>query len=158
MTIKIVNGNLLESNEKYIAHICNCVTNRSASLAKDIFAKYPYADIYSNRVEPSKPGTIEVLGNGKDKRYIINMLGQYYPGISKYPNSNIDGIKAREKYFHQCLLRIAKISNIESIAFPFRVGCGIAGGNWDHYLVIIENFAKYIYDTQKAITLIYKLS
>lgn len=156
--IHIVRGDIFDAKEKYICHQTNCVTNKAAHLAHDMFKKFPYADIYTNRLSPDTPGNIFIKGNGTSERYVINMLGQYYPGISKYPNSNIDGIKAREKYFHQCLLRIAKISNIESIAFPFRVGCGIAGGNWDHYLVIIENFAKYIYDTQKAITLIYKLS
>ena len=46
------------------------------------------------------------------------MFGQYYPGNPKYPESKIDGIKAREKYFHKCLMEIAKIDNLESLAFP----------------------------------------
>jgi O-acetyl-ADP-ribose deacetylase (regulator of RNase III) len=156
MTIEIVIGDLFDSKEKYLLHQCNCVTNRSAHLAKDVFARYPYADIYTGRIDPNKPGTIEIRGDGQNQRYVINMLGQYFPGKSKFPESIKDGLIIREKYFHQCLLRVAKISNLESVALPWRIGCGAAGGDWDHYLGTITNFANYIEETQDAKVLIYR--
>lgn len=153
--IKIISGNLLDAREKYIAHQCNCLSKKSAGIAKFIFDKYPYSNTYFNRVEPDITGAIKILGNGLDKRYVINMFAQYYPGQPEY-TSNLDSVKAREKYFHQCLLKISKINNLESIAFPYGIGCGLAQGNWDYYLGTIENFAKHIYDTKKAITTIYR--
>lgn len=86
-----------------------------------MFDKFPYADVYSNRTNPDIPGTISIKGNGVLERYIINLFGQYYPGSPKYPNSDLDGTKTREKYFHKCLLEIAKIKNLDSIAFPFKI-------------------------------------
>lgn len=154
--IEIVTGDIFNAKEKYLCHQCNCVTSRAAHLSKDVFARYPYADIYTGRVTPNKPGTIEVRGNGQDQRYVINFLGQVYPGKAKYPLSSLDGIPVREKYFHQCLLRVAKIPNLESVAFPWRIGCGAAGGEWNHYIVTITNFANYIEATQNASVTIYR--
>ena len=157
--IEIVTGDIFESKEKYLLHQTNCVTNKAAHLSKDVFSKYPWADIYARRyAEDIKdtPGQIMVRGDGADKRYVINLLGQYYPGKPKFPTSALDGTKVREKYFHQCLLRVAKIENLESVAFPWRIGCGAAGGDWEHYLGIITNFAQYVSATQNAKVIIYK--
>lgn len=154
--IKIVTGDIFDSTEKYLIHQCNCISNKSTGLAKDLFTRYPYADIYTNRTDPNKPGTIEIRGNGQDQRFIINLLGQYYPGKSKYPYSTLDGIQIREKYFYRALLRIAKLPNLESIAFPWRIGAGLAGGIWEHYLGNITNFANFVENSQDAKVVIYK--
>jgi O-acetyl-ADP-ribose deacetylase (regulator of RNase III) len=156
MSIEIVTGDLLNSKEKYIAHQCNCLTQNSAGTASAIFYKFPHSNTYAGRTEPDKPGHIQIMGNGEDRRYVINMFGQYYPGKPKYPNSSLDGQVVREKYFHQCLLRVAKIPNLESIAFPWRIGCNLGGGIWEHYLGTLTNFANYVKLTQGVKVLIYR--
>jgi O-acetyl-ADP-ribose deacetylase (regulator of RNase III) len=142
--IDIITGDLFDATEKYLVHQCNCVTNKAAHLASDMFKRFPYSDIYTSRIKPDKPGHIIIRGNGKDQRYVIALLGQYYPGRSKYPLSTLDGLAAREKYFYHGLLRIAKIEMLESIAFPWRIGCGSAGGDWKHYIGMLHNFAQYV--------------
>ncbi len=142
--IEIVTGDIFEATEKYLCHQCNCVTNKAAHLAKDIFEKFPHADIYTPRTEPDKPGHIIIRGNGQDQRFVVALLGQYYPGRPKYPLSTLDGQAARQKYFYHSLLRLAKVDDLESVAFPWRIGCGAAGGNWEHYLGTITNFAQYV--------------
>lgn len=155
--IKIITGDLLNATEKYILHQTNCVSNDgSAGIAKLIFDKYPYANCYLDRTNFSKPGTIDVRGDGLDQRYIINLHGQVYPGRAKYPLSTLDGLSVREKYFHSGLLRVAKIDNLESIALPWKVGCGIANGDWNHYLVTLTNFATYVEEQQGAMVRIYR--
>lgn len=153
--IEIVEGDIFNSKEKYLVHQTNCVTKRAAHLSKDVFTRYPYADVYSNRTKPDEPGTIAIRGNGLDKRYIVSLFGQYYPGC-KYPKSELDGTEAREIYFRKCLLALSKIDNLESIAFPYRIGCGAAGGNWSHYFFHIESFEKLV-SKQNVKVLIYKL-
>ena len=144
--LHVVNGDLLNSNEQYIVHQCNCVTTTAAYLAHAIFEKFPYSDVYSARVTNDTPGNILIRGDGKDQRYIIALFGQYFPGFPKYADSSKDGVKARQKYFHQGLLKIAKIPSLQSVAFPYGIGCGAAGGNWDIYSRIIMNFANYLND------------
>lgn len=138
----LVNGNLLTHDAQYIVHQCNCVTNRSAHLAKSVFSAFPYADIYSNRTEPDSLGTIKIRGNGSDQRYVINMFGQYFPGRCKYPNASKDNPTLRKESFQKCLDKISEIDDLESIAFPWGIGCGAAGGDWEEYEKMISNFAK----------------
>lgn len=155
--LEVVTGSLFEAKEKYICHQTNCVTNRAAHLAKDMFAKFPYADIYTGREHHDQPGTIIVRGNGQDQRFVINMLGQYYPGFPKFPEAKQDGTAAREGYFLRCLGAVAKIEKLESVAIPWRIGCGAAGGDWDNYYKMIERFAAYVEEKQAAKVVIYKL-
>jgi hypothetical protein len=133
----ITNDDILNSKEKYIAHQCNCVVNNPKGLAKSIFDKYPYADIYSSRKNKDIPGH-NIICSGNDK-IIINMLAQYYPGKSKYNN---DSVPNRLQWFRDCLNEISNIPDLknkkESLAIPFNIGCGLAGGNWDDYYSIIK--------------------
>lgn len=154
--IEIITGSLFDAKEKYICHQINCVTKSAAHFAKDMFDKYPYADVYTGRTDPDKPGHIIVRGNGQDQRYVVGLLGQYYPGKPKYLLSTLDGTLVREKYFYHCLLRLAKIPNLESVAFNWRIGCGAAGGDWEHILGQINIFASYIEETQNARVVIYR--
>jgi O-acetyl-ADP-ribose deacetylase (regulator of RNase III) len=154
--IEIIDEDLLEAKEQYIAHACNCVSNNSAGIAKSIFDKFPYANTYINRIEKDQPGTIKILGNN-NQRFIINMFCQIYPGAPKYPTFGLDGIISREKYFHKCLMEIAKIFNLKSIAFPYGICCGLAKGNWDHYLGTLNNFEKYVNEKFETKVTLYKL-
>ena len=48
------------------------------------------------------------------------------------------------RWFAACLRAIADLPperRPRSIAFPERVGCGLAGGDWAHYEAMIEEFA-----------------
>lgn len=154
--IEIVTGDIFDAKEKYLCHQCNCVTKRAAHLSKDVFEHYPWADIYTGRINPDTPGTVIIRGDGKGQRYVANILGQYYPGKPKDPQSALDGSKVREKYFHRALVRLAKTPLLESVAFPWKIACGAAGGNWEHYLGTLENFAKYVEITQGTKVVIYR--
>lgn len=136
-------GNLLEAKEKYIAHQCNCVTNRAAHLADAVFRRFPHANVYRDRQYSGRrdmPGTIDVRGDESiNQRLVINMFAQLYPGYSKYPN---DSYEKRREWFRQCLDKIKQISGLESIAFPEGIGCGAAGASWPEYRDLLEQFQK----------------
>lgn len=156
--IEIIAGDLLEASEQYIVHQTNCLSDGGAAgVARLIFNKYPYADCYSDRTANSKPGTIDIRGNGLDQRYVINLHGQYYPGGVYDDNSELDGNIARQKYFYKGLLQISKLENLKSIAFPAGIGCGIAGGDWEYYKGVLTNFAKFVFEKQQTKVAIYCL-
>lgn len=156
MAIKIINNSIFTTGVKYIAHQNNCVSQYSKGLAKDIFEKYPYANCYMGRREYdsttySEPGTIQVCGDGLEQRGIINMFSQYYPGKA---TETIDTIKDRKKWFFNCLMKIAEIENLHSVAFPDHIGCGLAGGDWEWYFKRLVDFSNYV--EKKAVVLIYE--
>ena len=149
-TLQLLNGDLLEATETFIAHQCNCLTNRAAHLAKSVFDRFPYANIYKDRTPNWIPlvgqqmGDIIIRGNGKDQRFVINMLGQYFPGSPKFPDSTRDGFLARQKAFQSCLDKIALLPELDSIAFPWGIGCGAAGNDWGIYRKMIKVFAEKV--------------
>lgn len=161
--IEVIKGNILGAKEKYLAHQCNAITQQAGGLAHYIFRQFPYADIYKDRPRPYRPsgpnfpGHIQIRGDGINNRFIINMIAQYFPGAPQ-PNGNLlDSNKTRESYFFHCLEEISYIENIESIAFPVFIGCGMAQGNWEAYLAMIESFDLSINKTQKVKTVFYRL-
>jgi O-acetyl-ADP-ribose deacetylase (regulator of RNase III) len=155
VVIQIFNGDLLNSNEKYIAHQANCVSNSWSGVAKAIFEKYTYSNVYKNRKHHDVPGTNKIMGDGVSDRFVINMFSQYYPGVAN--NSKFDCVSARQTYFHSCLRQIAKIKDLNSVAFPFMIGCGLAGGDWNWYLGELNNFADFVENKQGAKVFLYKL-
>jgi len=105
--IEIITGDLLTAPEQYIVHQTNCVTKKGGGLAYYLFAKFPYSDVYATRSEEDcdvstlrdKPGTIIVSGNGEDQRYIINLMGQLYPG-GFWDDMPEDNEEMRHKFFY----------------------------------------------------------
>ena len=140
--IKTKHGDLLDSTETYLCHQCNCYSTRSAHLARSVFKRFPYADIYTERKSPDQPGTVILRGDGGDQRYVANLLGQVYPGVSRYPEGKLDGSSSRLRYFKKCLEDLSDLEG--SFAFPYRIGCGAAGGEWEDYLAALEKFAEQV--------------
>lgn len=143
--IEIINKSILEINTKYIAHQTNCTSKYAKGLAKSIFDVFPYANSYAGRTFSDLPGNIQIFGSNND-RLIINMMGQIFPGKPTF--SGPDSLKNRQIYFHKCLIKIAKIKDLDSISFPFGIGCGLAGGEWDYYYNTIVNFKKFVEKNQ----------
>lgn len=159
-TLIVIDGDLFGTDAKYLCHQCNCVTRRSAHLSAEVFRRYPWADIYTGRPagryeppEGRRPGDIVVMGDGGSRRFVVNMLGQFYPGKVRFPDSAKDGFKARRVAFAGCLLKILRLGDLHSVAFPWGIGCGAAGGDWSQYLPILERFAA----RARAKVIIYRL-
>lgn len=148
--IEIIQGDLLFADTQYIAHQTNTISNTAAGLAKLIFKKYPKADIYKNRVKEDEAGKIIVIDN------VINMNAQIYPGKPKYPDSPKDGFRAREKYFKSCLDQIAIIPDLESVAFAFGIGTGLAAGNRKTYFEMLTNFESSLNTIKNVRVKLYK--
>ena len=150
-----VRGDLLEFEADYIAHQCNCISKGSSGLAKTIKDRYPYADQSIGR--PSSggsskadiPGTIRVFLPPKStfqRPTFIGMFAQYAPG----PPTDTETARIRLDWFEDCLDEIAVFhadrlhatSDSFSIAFPERIGCGLAGGDWNKYHDVLWMFAS----------------
>lgn len=149
--LQIKTGDLLDASERYLCHQCNSMTTSGANLARSVFARFPHADIYKPRryaknlpLPGETPGNIIIRGDGHDQRFVINMIGQFYPGKPKYPDSIKDGCETRQRYFQECLEKILQISDLGSIALPYQIGCGAAGGDWRIYFFMLQQFSKKI--------------
>jgi len=122
------------TKDQYIAHQCNSTHNRSFGLSSSIFKKYPKSNIYNgkNKVENRQTGDIIIREN------IINIIGQKHQGKQSKDDTN----ELRLKWFSESLNKIEKIQNIKRLYLPYKIGCGLAGGDWDSYLKCLTEWSN----------------
>lgn len=134
MSIQFIKDNLLNDDSlTIIAHGCNCFNTMGAGVAKSIKQKYPIAYEIDNKTirgDINKLGTISwAIINNKLK--IANCYTQYYYGRNKI---NID-----YNAVISCFININNNSTKDDIIGMPKIGCGLAGGNWNTVLYYINN-------------------
>jgi O-acetyl-ADP-ribose deacetylase (regulator of RNase III) len=144
--IKIVQGDILQASEDIIGHQVNCMGVMGAGLAKQIRNKYPvvftkYKELVDKQIDKKKLlGAIQVIDfpNGK---VIINLFAQYNYGRSVV----FTDYKALEKGLKSIYYTVTQTDlKGKSVALPYGIGCGLAGGDWKVvYKMIDEIFSDY---------------
>lgn len=133
LTIK--KGSIIDATETYICHQCNCCTQKASGVASVIFARFPEANVYSTRTDFDTPGTVKIRQSGE--KYIVNMFAQFKPGNIKSEH------QARVRWFEKCLNDMTDILSFGSTyAMPYGIGCGLAGGDMQTYMTILEKWAN----------------
>ena len=130
-----------------ICHQVNCQKKMGLGLAKEIRKRYP--EVYNGYIDFCEVFEYDgdLLGqcnvvkvNEPDRygpRYIANLFGQQYYGTgvlyTEYTALEMSFIKLRNW--------INKNINKEHVilAVPYKIGCGLAGGDWNTVLNIINN-------------------
>ena len=146
--VRHAKGDLLDirGSGRMICHQTNCTSTRAAGLAASIFKEYPWADSYKDR-DRRELGTVDFMhGRNVNDPIVAGLNAQYYPGRSSKGDSYGDRIEA----FRECL-RVLYHYDCNHIYFPHGIGCGLAGGEWDHYLELIELYASH---TDQRITIV----
>lgn len=131
--INIKKGDLLEATETIIAHQVNC-HGVAGGLAAAVFDKYPDAENdYMQMVNRTNPwqllGWMQLTGQQKDGHIIANLFGQYHPGADYRPNE-----------LKKALSQLGSLAKAlgKSVALPYKLSCGICGGDWSEVQQIIE--------------------
>jgi O-acetyl-ADP-ribose deacetylase (regulator of RNase III) len=154
--VVVIHGNLLETPFQIMAHQVNCQGIMGAGLAKSIREKYP--DVYSmykqfctdNHNDKSLLGA--AIGVATEDRHIIyNLFGQYIWGR--------DTQQTDYDAFQRSVIRMIYDIRYDGddeltlyIAIPHRIGCGLAGGNWE----IIKRILEEIEEKYNVIFIAYK--
>lgn len=170
--LNFVKGDLLTFPADAIVHQVNCVSTTAKGLAKSVHNTYSYSDVYSRY--PMRDGIREygmaaVLYSYPDRKQgnemkpvkfpvVVSFSAQICPGkpgdyVEYYKvDPALDTAEKRLEAFKTCL-RLFKdelgcnnssINLIKSVAFPDKIGCGLAGGDWRLYKAALEDFAKNV--------------
>ena len=142
-------GNLLESNCDYICQQVNCMGKMNSGIAKQIREKWPI--VYQNYMakcnfsHPSgyiRPelllGDIQIVGLWDDynetkfHQSVINMYSQLNYGYDGRRYTSYDA-------FWNCVNLIKQsVPTDKKIGFPYNIGCGLGGANWNVILTMID--------------------
>lgn len=138
MAINIFKGSIFDCDEvMVIIHQANCFHTMGAGIAKEIAIRYPEAleadlkTIYGDR---KKLGGYS-WATSKDGRIIVNMYSQYRYGIDV----------RHTDYYHMenALIKIRNQFHDKVIAVPYKIGCGMAGGNWPNVNEILTRIFNH---------------
>lgn len=136
MPVKVVIGDALQTDSKYICHQVNYYGVMGAGIAKQIKANYPITFAQYKSVCDESANKQDLLGTvlmvAESGKTIINMFSQDGMGHN--------GCFTDYEAFKKCLQSIAsQIPFGEAIAMPYLIGCGIAGGGWEIVLNLIKD-------------------
>jgi O-acetyl-ADP-ribose deacetylase (regulator of RNase III) len=135
------------SGNKIIAHVCNNKGAWGAGFTRAINSRWKRPELdyrlwhlgrYSSWPE-MKLGMIQIV-NVEDDIWIANMIAQVFGYINGQP-------PIRYYALEQCLTKLVSVATKHhdaSIHMPDLIGCGLAGGNRDKVLEIINNLLPNI--------------
>lgn len=140
MEIKYVLGDILSPNDNetqgvIICHQVNCQGVMGAGLAKQVKTKFPSVyHAYKEKCDAlgsKNLGSVQFCSCLSEAGYIVaNVFGQDRYGTDKrYTNYN-----ALKKAFSA----VAQAFPNDAIRIPYLMGCGLAGGDWNVVLQIIN--------------------
>lgn len=135
--IKYVTGNLLEAEENIIGQQVNAQGVMGAGLAKQIRNKYPVAYKEYMKVCGDSDYDSDLLGRTQlvqlnEGSFIANLFGQLGYGRGKI-HTDYNSLKRALR-----TLKDFAVARKLSVALPFGLGCGLAGGSWEIVSKIIE--------------------
>jgi len=131
--------NILKVKKGLICHQVNCKGIMGGGLALSIKKKWSH--VYNLYMQSHKDGKlklgftqiISVNRNGvnvHDWLYVANMCGQNMYGRG-YRYTDYDALRT-------CFKGVADLDYIYPIYVPYKMGCGLAGGDWNIVKKIIE--------------------
>jgi len=154
--LKRSKGNLIDMAEAgefdIIVHGCNCHNTMGSGIAREIRERYPIA--YDADTEAAKmwPRPVARLGNfsyaGTDKQFII---------INAYTQVNFMPRTVDHFEYEAFYVILKKIEDLVSdgvrLGFPY-IGMGLAGGNADRIISMLEDFAVRVAAKGCTVTLV----
>lgn len=149
--IKIVTGDITDAKEKYICHQVNCQGAMGSGVARVIYYTWPqvreqYLKFARNEIDgkawaddeykKSLLGSVQMVDVSPNKdgsQFVLNIFGQYNCGREE--DHCYTDYKALEEAFN----KIARgLKQDEAVAFPYGFGCGLAGGEWEMVLALMD--------------------
>lgn len=140
MVPQIYNGNIFDSVADVICHQVNCQGVMGAGIALQIKKRYPI--VYEKYKEycDSNPlynilGTAQIVQVDRFT-FVANLFAQETYGKLK-PGTTYTNYTALKNAFIDISINADKYG-YRSIAIPYGIGCGLAGGDWDKVWGIIN--------------------
>jgi len=133
-----------------IVHGCNCFETMGSGIARQIREEYPEA--YEADKKFSFAGDYNKLGN-----YSV-MLGKQFNIINAYTQYAFNRGVANDDVFEyisfaMILQKLAKSYPTCNIGFPY-IGMGLAGGEQEVIIGMLEDFAREVSETGGTVTLV----
>lgn len=132
--MEIIEGNIFDCKEDIIVHQTNCQGVMGHGIALQVKERYPEVFkgyyYYCKTNQPEEILGTSLICEADNGKYVANMFGQLNYG---------EGLQTDYRKFRKALTEIhdfAKEQNL-SVAIPYKIGCGLAHGDWNTVFDII---------------------
>lgn len=141
--VEYLKGDVLTSNADVILHQVNCKGKMGAGLALQIKNKYPFVYKQYAALCASAARSSDLLGEVltvpvSDVQSIGNLFAQDGYAFYGYAGRCMTDYDALRK----CLKTIGREYKGKTVALPYLLGCGLAGGDWNIVKEIVEEELK----------------
>lgn len=151
--MKALKGDIFESDADAILHQVNCQGVMGAGLAKQVKERFPVVFKYYKSLCDEDKRARKELGFSRSPllgRIQIIHKQDYLIGDPNIDPQVIVNLFAQDRYgkdkchtdygaLKQCLIEVNKRFAGKKVAIPYRMGCGLGGGDWNVVSKIIEN-------------------
>ena len=152
MKIRNINGNLTDSTATFIAHCVNCQGKMNSGVARAIRNKWPkvfekYRAYWEKHLHPMYGKTFDTskfLGTVlpvvvNEKQTVLNVFGQNFYGYDGKQYVDYSAIRTAFSKIAKHLNEYTENDENISLAIPYKMCCGLAGGNWSTiYDIIVD--------------------
>lgn len=127
---EVIMGDILCADADYICHQVNCRNVMGAGVARTIYTKWPEVKSEYHRfcTLANSPydllGQVQIVPIQQAGISVINLFGQLNYG------RKIGVIYTDYQAMKNALRKINQLCSGKSVAFPYGIGCGLAGGDW----------------------------
>ena len=134
--LKQIDGNLLGIESGVILHQVNC-RGVTGGLAGALRRRWPdHFKTYLAACAEHHPrkllGQLAASAVEGHPLTIFHVFGQFNPG----PNTNLQAVE-------DALCTAATLHKWLPMFAPYKMGCGLGGGNWEEYSALIERYLKH---------------
>ena len=155
--LKHAKGNLIDLAEQgefdVIVHGCNCLNTMGSGIAAEIRKRYPQAYEADTLDTKQWKNPVAKLGNfspyatiGKSKPFII---------VNAYTQVNFMPRGVDHFEYESFYLILKKLEALGGVRFGFpRIGQGLAGGDKDRIIAMLEDFAEKVTAQSGSVTLV----
>ena len=155
--LKHAKGNLIDLAEQgefdVIVHGCNCLNTMGSGIAAEIRKRYPQAYEADTLATKQWKNPVAKLGNfstyatiGKSKPFII---------VNAYTQVNFMPRGVDHFEYESFYLILKKLEALGGVRFGFpRIGQGLAGGDKDRIIAMLEDFAEKVTAQSGSVTLV----
>lgn len=143
MIMSYVSGDLVRIFEagNNIAHGCNCHHNMGGGVAGQLASEFPYipkVDKETAYASEAKLGTFSTaVMPGSYNQICFNLYTQFHPGADLRYGALVNSLIALNKWGENKI--------VPPLIYMPRIGCGIAGGDWEKVSALIDMFTPNLH-------------
>jgi len=134
--IQTINGDITKTTKGIVCHQVNCMGKMGAGVALQIRKTWPI--VYDEYIKEFKLNNLQLgkifITQISEQLFIANLCAQHYYGKTA-KHTNYDAVYNCLNLLNYQMIRY----NINlDVYFPYKMGCNLAGGNWNIIETIIR--------------------